>query len=169
MWNRPVIGVSDKYDSVPIDLGSPIGDYTDPSAMIYPFKLMIGDQPVDPVTKTISVPHLFGTQSGPNPYWGKFDWDGAMMDGAIYTGQDFSGSHTFEPTTMLLSVNHEIAPAKKALGMGSNCGDCHASQFIDWPALGWTDDPMNGGNRVKTSQTEELTWTPPLRLDMGVE
>jgi len=169
MWNRPVIGVSDKYDAVPIDLGSPIGDYTDPSAMIYPFKLMIGDQPVDPVTKTISVPHLFGTQSGPNPYWGKFDWDGAMMDGAIYTGQDFSGNHTFEPTTMLLSVNHEIAPAKKALGMGSNCGDCHANQFIDWPALGWTDDPMNGGNRVKTSQAEELTWTPPLRLDMGVE
>jgi len=168
-WNRPVIGVNDKYDSVPIDLGSPIGDYSDPDAMIYPYKLMIGDQPVDPVTKTISVPHLFGTQSGPNPYWGKFNWDGAMMDGAIYTGQDFSGSHTFEPTTMLLSVNHEIAPAEKALGMGSDCGDCHANQFIDWPALGWTDDPMNGGNRVKTSQTEELTWWPPLQLDMGVE
>ena len=137
-WNRPVVGANDKYDSVPIDLGSPVGDFTDPKAMIYPFKLMIGNQPVDPETKTILVPHLFGTDGGPNPYWGKYNWTDALIDGAAYTGQDFSGTHAFEDTTMLLSVNHEIAPPEMALGLGSKCKDCHTGGQIDWPALGWT-------------------------------
>jgi len=168
-WNRPVIGATDKYNAIPIDLGSPVGDYTD--SMIYPFKLMIGDQPVDPITKTILVPHLFGKQSGPNPYWGIYDWTLAIEDGAAYTGQDFSGTHAFEPTTMLLSVNHEIAPKEKALGMGSNCGDCHGGGQIDWQALGWTADPFNGGTRVVAmpSQAEEVRWVPPLRLDVGLQ
>jgi octaheme c-type cytochrome (tetrathionate reductase family) len=171
-WNRPVIGYTDTYSAVPIDLGSPVGDYTDPNAMIYPFKLMVGDQPVDPITKTILVPHLFGKQSGPNPYWGVYDWTLAIEDGAAYTGQDFSGTHDFEPTTMLLSVNHEIAPKEMALGMGSNCGDCHASTHIDWPALGWTKDPFDGGERTgnsKPAQSASVTWAPPLRLERGLK
>jgi len=170
-WNRPVIGYTDTYSAIPIDLGSPVGDYTDPKAKIYPFKLMKGNQAVDPITKTILVPHLFGTLGGPNPYWGKYDWMGALEDGAAYTGQDFSGTYSFEPTTMLLSVNHEIAPAEKALGMGSNCGDCHASSHIDWPALGWTADPFDGGTRSISmpAKAAELRWTPPLRLDVGLE
>ncbi len=165
-WNRPVLGFTDKYTSIPIDLGSPVGDYTDPKAMIYPFKLMKGNQAVDPITKTILVPHLFGTQSGPNPYWGKYQWLGALEDGAAYTGQDFSGTYSFEPTTMLLSVNHEIAPAEKALGMGSNCGDCHASKQIDWSALGWSADPFDGGTRTISmpAQSASVTWRPPLKV-----
>jgi octaheme c-type cytochrome (tetrathionate reductase family) len=170
-WNRPVIGFTDKYTAVPIDLGSPVGDYTDPKAMIYPFKLMTGNQAVDPITKTILVPHLFGTAGGPNPYWGKYDWMGALEDGAAYTGQDFSGTYAFEPTTMLLSVNHEIAPAEKALGMESNCGDCHAGTYIDWPALGWTADPMDGGKRTisMSAQTLSAKWSPPLKIKRPVE
>jgi len=170
-WKRPVIGFSDKYSAVPIDLGSPVGDYTDPKAMIYPFKLMIGDQPVDPITKTILVPHLFGLGGGPNPYWVKYNWAAAIQDGATYTGGDFSGTYAFEPTTMLLSVNHEIAPKEKALGMNSNCGDCHASTHIDWPALGWTKDPFDGGTRVApvSAQSASVTWRPPLKVNVGLE
>ncbi|MGB5485935.1 MAG: tetrathionate reductase family octaheme c-type cytochrome [Lysobacterales bacterium] len=168
-WNRPVIGATDKYSAIPIDLGSPVGDYTD--SMIYPFKLMIGDQPVDPITKTILVPHLFGKGSGPNPYWGLFDWTLAIEDGAAYTGQDFSGTHSFEPTTMLLSVNHEIAPKEMALGMESNCGDCHASGQIDWQALGWSLDPLDGGTRKVSApaQNASVTWAPPLKLPRGLD
>jgi octaheme c-type cytochrome (tetrathionate reductase family) len=170
-WNRPVIGFTDKYTAVPIDMGSPVGDYTDPTAKIYPFKLMVGNQPVDPVTKTIIVPHLFGGAGGPNPYWAKYDWMTAIEDGSVYTGQDFSGTYSFEATTMLLSVNHEIAPAKKALGMGSNCGDCHATKYIDWPALGWSADPMDGGTRTISmpAQSASVTWRPPLKLKVGLE
>jgi octaheme c-type cytochrome (tetrathionate reductase family) len=148
MWNRMVVLANDKYDQEPISLGNPVGSYEDPNAMIYPFKLMIGNQPVDPVTKTVLVPHLFGKASGPNPYWGNYNWTDALIDGAAYTGQDFSGEHKFGDTTMLLSVNHEIAPAENALGMGSNCGDCHSNDVIDWEALGWSDNPMAGGERI---------------------
>lgn len=172
-WNRPVIGLSDTYDSVPIDLGSPVGDWTDPNAMIYPFKEMIGNQPVDPITKTVLVPHLFGLLGGPNPYWGKYNWTLAIEDGATYTGQDFSGTHAFEPTTMLLSVNHEIAPKEDALGMDTNCGDCHASSHIDWQALGWSADPFDGGERLISMPAEveskSVEWKPPMLLNVGLK
>lgn len=156
-WNRMVIGISDKYDEEPIQMAEPLGDYSDPDAMIYPFKLMIGNQPVDPNTRTVLVPHLFGTAGGPNPYWGNWDWTGALQDGANRTGQDFSGTHIFATTEMLLSVNHEVAPAEQALGSGplpEACMDCHSTRFIDWPALGWTGDPLEGGQR-------EQTWSAP--------
>jgi octaheme c-type cytochrome (tetrathionate reductase family) len=156
-WDRMVVGVSDKYTQEPIPLATPQGDYNDPKAMIYPFKLMIGNQPVDPDTKTVLVPHLFGLAGGPNPYWGKFNWTDALIDGAAYTGQDFSGNHKFGDTTMLLSVNHEVAPAEQALGAGmmpDSCMDCHRSEFIDWSILGWTADPMDGGERISDISTK---------------
>jgi len=164
-WNRMVVGVSDKYDKEPISLADPVGDYTDPKAMIYPFKLMIGNQPVDPVNKIVLVPHLFGKIGGPNPYWGKFNWTDALIDGAVYTGQDFSGTNDFASTTMLLSVNHEIAPAENALGMESNCGDCHGGGAVDWEGLGWTDDPFNGGERVTAPAALNASWSVPWRRD----
>jgi octaheme c-type cytochrome (tetrathionate reductase family) len=151
VWKRKVIGVNDKYEVEPIDLASPLGDYSDPNAMIYPFKKMVGNQPVDPNTGTILVPHLFGKTAGPNPYWVKYDWNLALQDAAAYTGQDYSGTYGFGSTEMLLSVNHEVAPAENALGSGpmpEACMDCHASDHVDWDALGWTDDPLDGGDRV---------------------
>ena len=167
-WNRMVVNASDTYDSVPIDLGSPVGDYTDPNAMIYPFKLMIGDQPVDIVNKLVVVPHLFKTHNGPNPYWGVYDWNLSIIDGAAYTGQQYSGTFGFEDTTMLLSVNHEVAPKEMAYGMDSDCADCHASDAVDWQGLGWTDDPFNGGDRVPPS-APALMWVPPLKFGVTIQ
>ena len=152
-WNRKVIGANDTYTTEPIDLGSPVGDYSDPNAMIFPFKLMKGNQVVDPVNKVVSVPHLFGFAGGPNPYWAKYDWNLALIDGAAYTDQPYSGTYGFANTTMLLSVNHEIAPAEKALGAGimpEACMDCHQSGLVDFEALGWTGDPLYGGVRNTT-------------------
>jgi octaheme c-type cytochrome (tetrathionate reductase family) len=153
-WNRMVIGATDKYDEEPIQLAEPLGDYNDPDAMIFPFKLMVGNQPVDPITSTVLVPHLFGLAGGPNPYWGKYDWGLALADGAAYTGQNFSGTYAFGATEMLLSVNHEVAPAENALGFGptpDNCMDCHSTEYIEWDELGWTGDPLGGGDRVEGS------------------
>jgi octaheme c-type cytochrome (tetrathionate reductase family) len=158
-WNRKVINANDKFVSEPINLGEPLGGYEDPDAMIYPFKKMIGNQPVDPNTLTVLVPHLFGLAGGPNPYWVKFDWGLALADGAAYTGQDFSGEYTFAETEMLLSVNHEIAPAKAALGAGpvpDNCMACHYTDHIEWDKLGWTDDPLNSGEREEPSSPSQF-------------
>ena len=148
-WNRMMIGTNEQYASTPVDLGSPSADYTTPGAKIYPFKKMIGDQVADANNKTMLVPHLFGMKGGPNPYWGKFDWDLALRDGAAYTGQEYSGEYEFVPTFMYLSVNHEVAPAEEAYGKDGACADCHLDDQIDWQALGWTDDPIPliGGER----------------------
>ena len=158
-WNRMVIGVSDKYDQEPIMLAEPLGSRDDPEAMIYPFKLMVGNQPVDPNTKTVLVPHLFGKAGGDNPFWAKYDWNAALADGAAYTGQDYSGEYAFGSTEMLLSVNHEIAPAAEAYGKweeggSGGCRDCHSNDAIDWPALGWSDDPVNGGHHLGGGESD---------------
>ena len=64
---------------------------------------------------------------------------------------------------MLLSVNHEIAPAKQALGMGGiggACMDCHDTGKVDWPALGWTGDPLDGGLRVDALTSKPVVVGP---------
>ena len=165
-WTRKVIGVNDGYTSEPIQLAEPQGSYEDPEAMIYPFKKMVGTQPVDTGNKTVLVPHLFGPAGGPNPYWGKFDWNLAMIDGAAYTGRPYSGEYGFAATEMLLSVNHEVAPKEEALGYGpfpDGCVDCHTTQDIEWDKLGWTDDPFNGGDRVGSAPSAFLD--PKGKLD----
>ena len=147
MWDRTMINVNDQYTDLPVVLGKPSADYTTAGAMIYPFKKMIGNQVADANNNTMLVPHLFGSKGGPNPYWGAFDWDLAVQDGANYTGQTYSGAFEFVDTVMYLTVNHEIAPKAQALGMDRDCGDCHTNGAVDWTALGWTDDPILGGTR----------------------
>jgi hypothetical protein len=157
-WNRIVMGVNDKgLDlSKPVDLGSPSATYKDADAKIYPFKKMTGNQPFDATDKTVLVPHLWGTVTGPNPYWGKYDWNLALQDASAYSAtltnyggfQQYNGSYVFADTVMLLKVDHEVAPKEMALGRNNECGDCHLSGQIDWPALGWTKDPAQGGEQT---------------------
>jgi hypothetical protein len=68
-WKRVIMGVNDKGldTSKPVDLGSPTATYLDAGAKIYPFKKMTGNQPFDSTDKTVLVPHLWGTVTGPNP------------------------------------------------------------------------------------------------------
>lgn len=144
MWTRKVINVSDTYTEAgtaedPIVLAAPTATKDTPGAKIYPFKKMIGDQPVDATNKRLIVPHLFGTAGGENPYWGKYDWDLALADGAAYAGQEFSGDTGFANTVAYLTVNHEIAPAEDAL----TCGNCHGDDAF-FNALGYEGDPLGG-------------------------
>ncbi|MGB0467787.1 MAG: tetrathionate reductase family octaheme c-type cytochrome [Pontibacterium sp.] len=141
-WKKLMINVNDRYVTTPVQMSEPAADPTDATAKIYPFKLLEGKQVADAGNKTMLVPHLFGTANGPNPYWGTFDWDAALQDGATYTGQTYSGAFEFVDTEMLLTVNHEVAPAELALGQGGDCTVCHgAGSTIDWTALGHTSDP----------------------------
>ncbi len=146
-WDKAVIGVNDDYAALGGVLAKPSADYTTPGAMIYTFKKMTGNQPVDSGNDTILVPHLFGMKGGPNPFWAKFDWNLALTDGALYAGQTYTGAFDFRDTVMYLTVNHEVAPKEQAYGMNGACGDCHLGADIDWTALGWSDDPVQGGTR----------------------
>ena len=146
-WDKVMINTNDQYTETPVVLAAPSADYTTTGAKIYPFKKMIGNQVADANNSTLLVPHLFGMKGGANPYWAKYDWDLAVRDGAAYTGQTYSGEYEFVDTIMYLSVNHEVAPAEEALGVGGACGSCHFSGQYDWEALGYTDDPTMGGTR----------------------
>ncbi|MCP4300749.1 MAG: tetrathionate reductase family octaheme c-type cytochrome [Gammaproteobacteria bacterium] len=145
-YEKFLINENDQYTALPAVLANPVGDHTDPNAMIYPFKKMIGNQPADANNNTILVPHLFGTIGGPNPYWGKYDWNLALQDGAAVTGQTYTGAYEFVDTEMYLSVNHEVAPKEQAYGMDGACGDCHTGDQIDWAGLGWSGDPILPGS-----------------------
>jgi octaheme c-type cytochrome (tetrathionate reductase family) len=154
-WNKMVVGVNDTYTGTPsptdpVVLGEPAAP-KDPAqaganTKIYPFKKMIADQVADTVNQRIMVPHLFGTKGGPNPYWGNYDWNLALQDGAAYLNIPYSGTFGFVETVMYLTVNHEVAPKSMALGAGG-CFDCHGLDqqtgrpLIDWSELGRTD-PM---------------------------
>jgi len=147
-YTKALVGVNDTYAAEPAVLAEPMGDYSDPNAMIYPFKKMIGNQPADIVNQRILVPHLFGTAGGPNPFWGTWDWDLALLDASVITSQPYqSGDYGFVSTEMYLSVNHEVAPKEQAYGYGNACEDCHFDNKIDWAALGYNGDPAQGGTR----------------------
>ena len=153
-WNRMIVGFNDKWTTQPVDLGSPSATYRDATAKIYPFKKMTGNQVADRNNKTMMVPHLYGTATGPNPYWGKFDWAASLTDAANYLpaynagAQVFTGAFEFVDTVMLLKVDHEVAPKEQAYGKDNGCADCHFSNQIEWTALGWTKDPATGGTQT---------------------
>jgi len=148
-WNRFIINANDTFTETPVVLGEPTADYNTVGAKIYPFKKMIGNQPADANNNTVLVPHLFGTKGGPNPYWGNWDWDLALQDGALYTNQIYSGEFQFVDTVMYLTVNHEVAPKEQAYGMDNACDDCHGGGQIDWTELGWTDEPPPFGTGTR--------------------
>ena len=137
-WSRMVIGQNDTWTTTPVVLAAPTATRNTTGAKLYPFKKMIGNQPADMKFQRILSPHLFGTAGGPNPYWGNWDWNLALQDGATYTGLPYSGVWGFVDTVMYLTVNHEVAPAEDA----RTCTDCHAAGGLDWTALGYTSNPF---------------------------
>ena len=153
-WNRVIVGVNNTYTTTPVNLGKPSATYRDAEAKIYPFKRMTGNQVADTGSRTMVVPHLYGAAAGPNAYWSKFDWLGAIADGSTYlpaynTGpQGAVTEYGFVDTEMLLKVDHEVAPAEQAYGKDNGCTDCHFDNQIEWSELGWTADPTQGGTQT---------------------
>lgn len=155
----------------PINLGSPIASKADANAKIHPFKVMRGRQPIDPNTRLILAPKLFG----PGGFWATIpaakdytaqkvedNWTAALTAGALYAGQIKAGEKftgrakgakpwDWGYTMLYLSINHEVAPKGKALG----CKSCHGSSAKgwDWKALGYacdpSTDPVKCGSRNK--------------------
>ena len=35
--------------------------------------------------------------------------------------------------------------------------DCHSTEYIDWQALGWSGDPLKGGERFPATQQQIQT------------
>ncbi len=128
----------DKIDpGVVTRITGPLGDRDDASAKIWPFKVHRGKQPYDTVNGYFLVPNVHGSQG----FWTAFDWPTALELGSRVTGLPYSGSHDFAPTEMYFPLSHMVVTPDKALG----CRDCHGERGrLDWHALGYTSDPLNG-------------------------
>ncbi len=140
----------------PIVLGRPVADIDAQDALIWPFKVMRGRQAIDPVRRLVIVPKLFG----PGGFWPRIPaadawsaeavealWAETLTTGARVSSQigaDESygvGDWAWGYTEMWMGINHEVAPAARAL----DCGDCHNNPAFDFEALGYSCDPMMGG------------------------
>jgi octaheme c-type cytochrome (tetrathionate reductase family) len=116
--------LTDKIDpGKTVNLNYPEGDYSDPDARIYPFKVHRGKQPYDKVHKTMVVPKLFGPK-GSGSYWTEYDWKKAISAGMDYVDLPFSGEYDFVETEYVFQTTHMVAPKENALA----CTECHSKQ-----------------------------------------
>lgn len=128
-------------------LNPPLGDISDISAKLWPFKVHRGNQVYDSVYGYLLQPQTT-TQEG---YWTTFDWDTALINGAQVTGLPYSGNYDFTMTEMYWKQSHMISPAKDAL----QCADCHGpTGRIDWESLGYPGDAARSGGRMTSVLNE---------------
>jgi octaheme c-type cytochrome (tetrathionate reductase family) len=138
---RYMKGQKIKDARIPVVMTRPVGDIKDKSAKIYPYKLFLGDQPMDSQFKYLNVFQQYKS------LWVDYNWDKALIEGAKGAGLPYSGRYQFVKTVSYLSASHEVAPKEDAL----QCGECHmGGTRFDWKALGYKGDPMVTGGRYAT-------------------
>lgn len=121
-------------------IAAPLGDVTDPAALIWPFKIHRGKQIYDREYRYLLVPKVFG----PGGYWTEFNWDLAARLGSEKSGLRYSGAYDFASTIMYWPLSHMVAPKNQTLA----CDACHGPEAeFDWKALGYLGDPVTLGNR----------------------
>lgn len=112
-------------------MAGPVGDITDPSAKIYPFKHHLAVLPYDVETKRL-LPLKMGIlfQTG--------DVDAAIRQGALEAGWTLNSGYGFTSAERFMGIFHEVSPEDDAL----TCNDCHGNaQRMDFAALGYTPVP----------------------------
>lgn len=124
MWFNGVVrqmSITDKFDDSrgPLELNPVEGSAKDPKARIWPFKVMVGRQPYDPVNKTLIVNHVFGKDT--TAFWTNFDYERSIRAGMEYAGFPYSGKFAFIDTRMNWFITHMVAPKEDAVP----CQDCH--------------------------------------------
>lgn len=107
----------------PIDINPPTGDYNDPDARIWPFKIHRGKQPYDTELNRILPISLFG-RPGSGAFWVDYDWPKALTKGAELNNVEFSGNYDFIETNGYWPIKHMVAPAEKAVA----CESCHSRE-----------------------------------------
>jgi len=130
--------VGDKIDpKVPTKLAYPLGDINDKTAKIHPFKVHTGKQIYDTKNNYFISNHVHGEDG----FWTTYDWNRSAKIGMETIGLPYSGEYGFAPTEMYWRLDHMVSPKEDAL----KCLDCHGDEGrMDWKALGYKGDPMDG-------------------------
>lgn len=132
----------DKYigkDGV-LELNRIEGSASDKDARIWPFKVMHGKQPYDPVNNTLVVNHVFGNDD--TALWKNYDYEKSIKAGMEYAGLPYSGKFDFIETRMNWFITHMVAPKEKAVP----CQECH-TRAADGRLAAITDIYIPGRDR----------------------
>ncbi|MBN2892668.1 MAG: tetrathionate reductase family octaheme c-type cytochrome [Bacteroidales bacterium] len=92
---------------------------------IYPFKIMRGKQPYDPVNMTLVQINTFG-KKGTGAFWADFDWNKSISNGMEYLGLPWSGEYDFIYTESHWPVSHMVSPVEQSV----SCEECHSNDGI---------------------------------------
>ncbi|MBN2663582.1 MAG: tetrathionate reductase family octaheme c-type cytochrome [Bacteroidales bacterium] len=90
---------------------------------IYPFKVMRGKQPYDPINKTLIQLNTIGGK-GSGAFWADFDWQAAINNGMDCVNMPYSGQYDFIYTESHWPIAHMVSPAENAL----TCEQCHVNK-----------------------------------------
>ena len=133
-----------------VDLDKPNGKISDANSKISPFKVVKVKQPYDPVNDYLIIPKLFGDDG----YQKTFNWVSASEKGMNYLNLEFSGSVDFIETKMYWPINHMVMNSDNALKRTS-CHGKGGEGLLKWKELGYPDDPIKKGGRVKNKLVKE--------------
>lgn len=106
---------------LPLQINKIQGSHDNPDSRIWPFKIMYGKQPYDPILKHLLVNHVYSADDD-TALWSNFDWAKSIKAGTEFAGQPYSGEFQFIETEMHWPITHMVAPAENAL----ECSSCHA-------------------------------------------
>ena len=141
--NKPEKGKS-------IGINIPAGKISDPESKISPYKILKSKQPYDPTNNLLIIPRIYGEDG----YSENFDWVKASEQGMQTINLEFSGNVDFVETKMFWPLNHMVGSSDNAL----KCTSCHGKGgegLLKWKELGYTDDPIKTGGRVKNKLVKE--------------
>jgi len=124
-----------------LGLAMPNGNVNDPNSYIYAMKHHLGNQPVDPVTRS-----LLPLKAGVFFQTGLIE--PAVIKGVEAVGWDYNG-FGFMPTERYLGIFHEVAPKGEAL----KCADCHdqTATRMDFVKLGYAPRETRNGRQLCSS------------------
>ena len=115
-----LLDIFDPADA-PIAINPPTGNYDDPDARIWPFKIHRGKQAYDTQYNRILPIYTVG-KKGSGALWSDYDWQKALEKDAQNNKVEFSGKFDFIRTDMYWPIKHMVAPKEDAV----KCDECHA-------------------------------------------
>lgn len=133
-----------------IDINKPAGKISDPKSKISPYKVVKSEQPYDPQNNALIIPKIYGEDG----FSENLDWVKSSEQGMQLVNQEFSGSVDFAETKMFWPINHMVVSSNNAL----KCTSCHGKGgegLLKWKELGYPDDPIKKGGRVKNKLIKE--------------
>jgi hypothetical protein len=136
--------LTDKIDTVPVQINTLFGSYNDRESKIIPKKVHRGLQPRDTKLNNIIQAKLWDAEKGKGALWVDFDWQKSLKAGMDYLGLPYSGQYDFVNTEMHFPVSHMVSTKENVV----SCNECHTRN--ESRLAGLDDFYMPGRDRNNT-------------------